>query len=42
MKIESKLDPCPPICMPEDPLAKIVDGLVRNAIENTPTKGVWK
>jgi signal transduction histidine kinase len=39
VKIESKLDPCPDICMPEEPLEKIVDGLVRNAIENTPDEG---
>jgi PAS domain S-box-containing protein len=39
VKIESALESCPAICMPEEPLAKIVDGLVRNAIENTPDEG---
>jgi len=39
VRIEATLDPCPDICMPEEPIAKIVDGLVRNAIENTPDEG---
>ncbi|HDR14219.1 MAG TPA: GAF domain-containing protein, partial [Desulfobacteraceae bacterium] len=27
------------ICIPEDPLKKIIDGLVKNAVENTPDEG---
>jgi signal transduction histidine kinase len=38
-----KLIPClesaPPIQMPGDPLRKTVDGLIRNAVENTPDGG---
>lgn len=32
----SHLEKVRPICMPLDPLQKIIDGLVKNAIENTP------
>ncbi len=39
VEIISLLDEAPPIYMPLDPLRKVVDGLVRNAIENTPDKG---
>jgi PAS domain S-box-containing protein len=33
------LEPTPTISMPLDPLQKIVDGLIKNAIENTPDEG---
>lgn len=33
------LEPAPTISMPLDPLQKIVDGLIKNAIENTPDEG---
>jgi PAS domain S-box-containing protein len=39
VRIESALEPCGAVCMPDEPLAKIVDGLVRNAVENTPDEG---
>jgi PAS domain S-box-containing protein len=39
VEIISSTEPAPPICMPEDPLQKIIDGLVKNAIENTPDGG---
>jgi len=35
----SHLETVPPICMPLDPLQKVIDGLVKNAIENTPDEG---
>ena len=31
-----RLEPAPPILIPPDVLQKVIDGLVRNAIENTP------
>jgi len=34
------LEPTPPIFLPPDVLQKVIDGLVRNAIENTPDE--WK
>ena len=37
--LELRLESVPPICMPVDPLKKLVVGLVKNAIENTPDKG---
>ena len=33
------LEPTPPIFLPPDVLQKVIDGLVRNAIENTPDEG---
>ena len=31
--------PTPPIYMPLDPLQKVIDGLIKNAVENTPDEG---
>jgi len=39
VEIISSAEPTPPICVPKDPLQKIIDGLVKNAIENTPDEG---
>jgi PAS domain S-box-containing protein len=39
VEIISSTEPAPPICMPKDPLQKIIDGLIKNAIENTPDEG---
>ena len=39
LDIEPRLSPCPPIQIPMDHLGKIVDGLIRNAVENTPDGG---
>jgi PAS domain S-box-containing protein len=39
VEITSKLEPTPAIYMPLDPLQKVVDGLIKNAIENTPDEG---
>lgn len=39
VEIISRLDPVPAIYIPRDPLQKVFDGLVKNAIENTPDEG---
>lgn len=39
VEILSHLEPTPPICIPAEPLQKVIDGLVKNAIENTPDEG---
>jgi signal transduction histidine kinase len=39
VKIINASEPTLPICMPKDPLQKIIDGLIKNAIENTPDEG---
>ena len=38
VNIISDLHPCPLIKMPQEPLKKTVDGLIRNAVENTPDR----
>jgi signal transduction histidine kinase len=35
----SHLEPTPPIFLPPEVLQKVIDGLVKNAIENTPDEG---
>ena len=37
--LNTSIESTPPIWMPPDPLEKIVKGLVKNAIENTPDEG---
>jgi PAS domain S-box-containing protein len=37
--IHTRFTPAPHIYMPTEPLRKIVDGLLKNAIENTPDEG---
>jgi PAS domain S-box-containing protein len=37
--VDARLDHTPLIFMPTDPLQKVVDGLVKNAVENTPDEG---
>ena len=39
VEITNRLDPTPPIRIPSDSLRKVFDGLVKNAIENTPDGG---
>ena len=39
MDLKTFAESTPPIWMPRDPLEKIVKGLVKNAIENTPDEG---
>jgi len=34
-----RLESAPAICMPLDPLQKTIDGLIKNAVENTPDEG---
>ncbi len=36
VEIVTRLEPTPPILIPQDVLQKVFDGLLRNAIENTP------
>ena len=39
VKVITRFSSAPQIYLPTDPLQKIVDGLVKNAIENTPDEG---
>jgi PAS domain S-box-containing protein len=39
VEIVTYLESTPPAYMPSEPLQKVVDGLVKNAIENTPDEG---
>ncbi len=39
IKVATRFSSAPQIYLPTDPLQKIVDGLVKNAIENTPDEG---
>ncbi len=39
VEVVTRMEPAPFIYMPLDPLQKVIDGLVRNAIENTPDEG---
>jgi len=39
VSIVEELEKTPPILIPSDTLQKVVDGLIRNAIENTPDEG---
>jgi PAS domain S-box-containing protein len=39
VEIIARIEPAPLIFLPPDVLQKIVDGLVRNAVENTPDEG---
>jgi signal transduction histidine kinase len=39
VEMVTRLEPVPNICVPEDVLEKVVDGLLRNAIEATPDEG---
>jgi len=39
VEIISQFEPGPPIYMSTDPLQKVIDGLIKNAIENTPDEG---
>lgn len=37
--ILSRLEPVPPVLIPPDVLHKVIDGLVKNGVENTPDEG---
>jgi PAS domain S-box-containing protein len=39
MEISTHLEPGPPILIPRDVLQKVFDGLLKNAVENTPDEG---
>jgi PAS domain S-box-containing protein len=39
VEITSHIQPTPPILIPVDVLHKIIDGLMKNAVENTPDEG---
>ena len=39
VKVITQLGSVPDICIPEDVMQKVVDGLVKNAVENTPDEG---
>ncbi|MCP4683620.1 MAG: PAS domain S-box protein [Desulfobacterales bacterium] len=39
LEIQSRLEPAPAIYLPRDHMRKVIDGLIRNAIENTPDEG---
>ncbi len=39
IEIITDFAPSPPVKMPAEPLVKTVDGLIRNAVENTPDEG---
>ena len=39
VELKTSIESTPPIWMPPDPLEKIIKGLVKNAIENTPDEG---
>ncbi|MGD9033465.1 MAG: PAS domain S-box protein [Desulfobacteraceae bacterium] len=39
IEIRRHLEPAYPVCVPLDDLQKVIDGLIKNAIENTPDEG---
>jgi PAS domain S-box-containing protein len=39
LNINTELETVPDICIPEDVMQKVIDGLIKNAIENTPDEG---
>ncbi|MFH1350633.1 MAG: PAS domain S-box protein [Pseudomonadota bacterium] len=39
VKIHTQIASTPPLYIPSDPLAKVIDGLIKNAVENTPDEG---
>jgi PAS domain S-box-containing protein len=39
VRLETHLAETPPVCVPADVLGKVIEGLVRNAVENTPDGG---
>lgn len=39
VNIEQALESTPPVFIPADPLQKVIDGLIKNAVENTPDQG---
>jgi PAS domain S-box-containing protein len=39
VEIKKRLEPASPVCIPLEDLQKVIDGLIKNAIENTPDEG---
>ncbi|MBW2029111.1 MAG: PAS domain S-box protein [Deltaproteobacteria bacterium] len=39
VEITSQLEPVPDVCIPSEVMEKVFDGLLKNAIENTPDEG---
>jgi len=39
VEITTHIEPAPSTCIPSDVLQKVVDGLIKNAMENTPDEG---
>jgi PAS domain S-box-containing protein len=39
VEIISRLEPAPPVLIPREVLHKVLDGLIKNAVENTPDEG---
>jgi len=39
VEILTQIDPPPPIFIPQEVLQKVIDGLIKNAVENTPDEG---
>jgi PAS domain S-box-containing protein len=39
VEILTQMDPAPPIFIPQEVLQKVIDGLIKNAVENTPDEG---
>jgi PAS domain S-box-containing protein len=39
VEITTRLEPVPPIFIPREVLHKVLDGLIKNAVENTPDEG---
>jgi PAS domain S-box-containing protein len=39
INLSTHLEPAPPVFLPPDVLQKVIDGLVKNAVENTPDEG---
>ncbi|MCJ7596338.1 MAG: HAMP domain-containing histidine kinase, partial [Desulfobacterales bacterium] len=39
VEVITKLEPVPHTCVPEDVLQKVIDGLIKNAVEATPDEG---
>ncbi len=39
VELVSRLSPVEPICIPEEVVGKVVEGLIKNAVENTPDEG---
>ena len=39
LEIAGHFEPSPAISIPRDPLQKVIDGIIKNAIENTPDEG---